>query len=314
MSDQALTVDEELRVEEDVDGALSPISQPDYDLSCSGHAENLAAYMHTISRKPLLTTLEEKRLARRVQSGCTHAKNKLIEHNMRLVIYNAKRFRGSGLEFEELIQEGTLGLIRAIEKFDPDQGYKLSTYATWWIRQKAGRAILDKGRSIRIPVHYQEQLRKLAQAENRLAKELCRKPSLQELATELSQPVQKVEQMLDTRRTAASLDAPVGRDGGSEEGYNAALEDFIADEELAAEVDEGVVSDLDRAGLRRALDGLGEPLRSVLILRYGLDGKESRTLQQIGDWLGISREVVRRYQQRAEKSLKQELSPTKARR
>ena len=132
------------------------------------HAESLAALLSTISRRPLLSPAAELRLTRRVAGGCPKAKNELIERNLRLVVHNVKRYRGLGLDFEELLQEGVLGLIRAAEKFDPEAGYKFSTYATWWIRQKASRAVFDKGRTVRIPVHYQEQLRKLREAEREL--------------------------------------------------------------------------------------------------------------------------------------------------
>lgn len=166
-------------VHEGEKGHLSPTSAARRSKSVSGYAYSLDSYMHTVSKKPLLPASEEKRLARKMQAGCQQSKNKLIEHNLRLVIHNAKKFRGQGLDFEELIQEGTLGLIRAraVEKFDPEAGYKLSTYATWWIRQKTGRALMDKGRPIRIPVHYHEQLRKLSQAENRLGSEVGREPT-----------------------------------------------------------------------------------------------------------------------------------------
>lgn len=306
MAEQIIYGEPDLQVEGGTLDGPSPTDHPgvaDYE---PHYTESLGAYMHTLAKKPLLSAAEERRLAYRAQSGSQYARDKLIEHNMRLVIHHAKRFRGRGLEFEELIQEGMLGLIRAIEKFDPDQGYKLSTYATWWINQKAGRAINDKGRTVRIPVHYHERLRKLSQAERRLAGELGREPTTTEIADELGTSAEKVRQMVETRLYIASLDAPVSGDAGSD-GGTSALADFLADEELGSEMVEGVAVAVDRANVRNSLAELPEPSRSVLILRYGLDGKECRTLQQIADWLGVSREVVRQYQKRAEKQLAHEL-------
>lgn len=319
MTDQTLVGEEEIHLEGAVDAGPSPTLSPDHHESISGYAESgyaesLAAYMHTVSAKPLLTATEEKRLARRVRSGCPRAKNKLIERNLRLVIHNVKRYRGLGLDFEELLQEGILGLIRAVEKFDPDQGYKLSTYATWWINQKASRAVFDKGRNIRIPVHYQEQLRKLREAERALGGANGREASTREIAGELNVGAEKVEEMVHTRRSIASLDAPAGEDGSSGEGQRSALGELLADDELAAEMAEGVVANLESADLRHAVQKISEPGRSVLIGRYGLDGEHYRSLQELADWLGFSREVVRQYQKRAEKNLRQKLSPGTKRR
>lgn len=271
------------------------------------YAESLSALLSTISRRPLLSPAAERRLARRVADGCPKAKNELLERNLRLVVHNVKRYRGLGLDFEELLQEGVLGLIRAAEKFDPEAGYKFSTYASWWINQKAGRAVMDKGRSIRIPVHYQEQLRKLREAERELTATRGREPDTGEVAGQLEVSSAKVEEMARIRQSITSLDAPV-KDGGSGAGESSALADLLADEELSAELSENAETKIDHAVVRRAVQELSEPHRSVLILRYGLDGEDGRTLQQIGEWLGVSREVTRKYQQRAEKQLKTTLT------
>lgn len=278
----------------------------DHEEHYPGHAESLAAYMHTVSQKPLLTAAEEKRLARRVQSGCPRARNKLIEHNMRLVIHNVKRFRGFGLDFEELLQEGTFGLIRAVEKFDPEMGYKFSTYATWWINQKAGRAIMDKGRSIRIPVHYQEQLRKLSRAENGLGADLGRQPTVGELATELELTEDKVAELLDRRRPIGSLDEPVSGSGpfsGSEQDVSDLIS-FIGDENQAEEAEEHLHYIERREKLWQCLFSLPERERYVLQRRYGLAGDGACTLEELAAELGTKREVIRQIQLRAQTRIK----------
>lgn len=268
------------------------------------HAESLAALLSTISRRPLLSPAAELRLTRRVAGGCPKAKNELIERNLRLVVHNVKRYRGLGLDFEELLQEGVLGLIRAAEKFDPEAGYKFSTYATWWIRQKASRAVFDKGRTVRIPVHYQEQLRKLREAERELTAVLGREPTTKEIAGVLEVSSEKVKEMVGRRRSITSLDAAVNPDGSSDRGESSSLAEFVADEDSSAELADEVEATLDHAVVREAVGEMSEPRRSVLILRYGLDGKGSRTLEQVGQWLGVNREAARQHQQRAEKQLK----------
>lgn len=284
---------------EDDLATVDPVEQPH-------HAESLEAYMHTISTKPLLSAAEEKRLARRVQAGCSRAKDELVQRNLRLVVYNARRFRGLGLEFEELIQEGTLGLIRAAEKFDPSKGYKFSTYATWWIRQKAGRAVMDKSRSVRIPVHYQESLRKLGQAENRLSATLGREPTTGELAEHLEVSARKARELLYHRRPVVSLDAPVtgSEDGGADDRDAPGVVSFVADEEQAGEAARMAEQSFEHGSLARSLAELPDGQRFIIERRYGLCGGPIWTLEALADELSIHREAVRKQQKRAELNLR----------
>ena len=290
-------------------GDLSPTSSARGSDSGSGYVQNLESYMRTVSRKPLLSASEEKRLARRAQTGCQHSTNKLIEHNLRLVIHNAKRFRGQGLDFEELIQEGTLGLIRAVEKFDPQAGYKLSTYATWWIRQKTGRALMDKGGPIRIPVHYHEQIRKLSQAENRVGAKMGREPTRKELGTELGLSPERVRELSQRRQSVGSLDAAAS---ASEDGREAdrdapSLLSYLAGGEQDAEPAEAAAVNIEASALRESIASLHEEERFVVCRRYGLDGNEVWTLQEVATELGTHREAARKHQKRAERKLREQL-------
>ena len=236
-------------------------------------------------RHQLLTAAQEVELAKRIERGDMEAKERMIQSNLRLVVSIAKNYRNQGLPFLDLIQEGTLGLIRAVEKFDWRRGFKFSTYATWWIRQAVARALADKARTIRMPVHIVERLQKINRAERSLWTQVGREPTLDEIADEASLTPQQVVEVRAAARASASLDAPIG------DADDAVLGDFVAGNEPLPE--ETVDTHLRRQALMRALGGLPEREREVVTLRYGIDGNEPRTLEEIGRRLGLTRERVR---------------------
>jgi len=259
-------------------------------------SDPLRLYVRQIGDGPLLTVAEERELARRKDAGDEDAKRKLIESNLRLVMSITRHYTKAGVPLLDLIQEGNLGLIRAVEKFDYRMGYKLSTYATWWIRQAVTRALADQGRTIRLPVHVAEQVRRLMRARRVLAQKINRDPTVEELATESGFPIERVIQLIDLVEDPVSLETPVG-DGESLYG------DLI--EDTKTESPDGATSDRLRAvELTDALDKLNPRMRFVLSARFGLDGQSARTLEEVGVDLGITRERVRQLESRALRELR----------
>ena len=255
----------------------------------------LQLFLREAGRHPLLTAAQEVELAKKIERGDPAAKQRMIQSNLRLVVSIAKNYRNQGLPFLDLIQEGTLGLIRAVEKFDWRRGYKFSTYATWWIRQAVARALADKARTIRMPVHIVERLQKLNRAERTLWASLGREPTLEEIADEANLPLQQAREVRAAARASASLDAPVG------DTDDAVLGDFVPGEGPLP--DEQVEESLRAQTLQIALRALPDRHRVVISLRYGLDDAEPRTLEDIGRRLGITRERVRQIEVEALKRL-----------
>ncbi len=245
----------------------------------------LQLFLREAGRHRLLTAAQEVALAKRIERGDAEAKSQMIQSNLRLVVSIAKNYRNQGLPFLDLIQEGTLGLIRAVEKFDWRRGFKFSTYATWWIRQAVARALADKGRTIRMPVHIVERMQKINRAERSLWTQLGREPTLEEIAEEASLTPQQIIEVRAAARASTSLDAPVGDQD------DAVFGDFVAGDEPLPE--ETVEVRMRRQALRSALASLPEREREVVTLRYGIDGREPRTLEEIGRCLGLTRERVR---------------------
>jgi RNA polymerase primary sigma factor len=245
----------------------------------------LQLFLREAGRHQLLTAAQEVELAKRIERGDVAAKQRMIQSNLRLVVSIAKNYRNQGLPFLDLIQEGTLGLIRAVEKFDWRRGYKFSTYATWWIRQAVARALADKARTIRMPVHIVERLQKMNRAERILWTQLGREPTLEEIADEASLPLQQAYEVRAAARASTSLDQPVG------EQEDAVFGDFVAGDGPLPE--EEVEVSLRSQALTQALGALAERERQVLVLRYGLDDSEPKTLEEIGRRLGLTRERVR---------------------
>ncbi len=256
----------------------------------------LKLYVRSIGGGPLLTRAEERELARRKDAGDDVAKRQLIEANLRLVMSITRNYTKAGVPLLDLIQEGNLGLIRAVEKFDYKMGYKLSTYATWWIRQSVTRALADQGRTIRLPVHVAEQVRRLLRSRRVLAQKLNREPTLAELTKESGLPEQRVTDLLELVEDPVSLDVPVG-DGESL--YGDLIEDMHS-----AQPEEKTAQSLRTKELVRALAHLNPRMRRVLALRFGLDGEKPQTLEEVGAGLGITRERVRQLESRALRELR----------
>jgi RNA polymerase primary sigma factor len=260
----------------------------------------LARYFGQIGRGRLLTHEEEIDLGRRAREGDKTARSKLIEKNLRLVIPIAKKYRGMGLPFGDLIQEGNIGLMRAADKFDPEKGFRFSTYATWWIRQAVQRAVADKGRTIRVPVHMGEKIRKMARTYNELSAQLQREPTDEEVAERLSWDIDRVKEVKSAIPDATSLNQPLSSDEGSSE-----LGDFVENERESG-ADGEVVRELETRRLIESVAGLPERQRRILVRRYGLDSEKPATLADLSEELEISRERVRQLQREAERALRNE--------
>jgi RNA polymerase primary sigma factor len=270
--------------------------KPEIDLTVEPSLDSLRLYLRSIGRVALLTAEQEVSLAKRIERGDMAAKQAMVEANLRLVVSIAKGYLGRGLTFLDLIQEGSLGLIRAVEKFDYRRGYKFSTYATWWIRQAVTRAIADKGRTIRIPVHMVEKLNKVVHVERQLVQSLGREPSPEEIAGELDCTPREVRDILRMSQQPISLEKPIGDEEESE------LGDFVEDQtaespfELAAE-------NLRKENVHRALAALPQREREVIEMRFGLTGGRPRTLEEVGRAFNVTRERIRQIENHTLKKL-----------
>ena len=262
-----------------------PVEAHEPSESSAASADSVRTYLKEIGGVSLLSAKDEVRLAKLIEKGDHDAKNALIEANLRLVVSVAKRYMGRGLNLLDLIQEGNLGLIRAVEKFDYRKGFKFSTYATWWIRQAVSRAIADQARTIRIPVHMVDAINRVTRTQRALAQDLGREPTLDEIGAELDLPPHKVEELLKLARETVSLEAPMGD-------TDASLADFIEDD--PQHQPEAIASEkIMREVLAKTLAGLPERERRIIELRYGLSGLEPMTLEQVGQEFGVTRERIR---------------------
>jgi RNA polymerase primary sigma factor len=269
---------------------------PKLDLTVEPSLDSLRLYLREIGKVPLLTADQEVYLAKRIERGDMFAKTQMIEANLRLVVSIAKSYLGRGLSFLDLIQEGSLGLIRAVEKFDYRKGYKFSTYATWWIRQAVTRAIADKARTIRIPVHMVEKLNKVVHIERQLVQRLGREPRPDEIAEELEMTTEEVREILRMSQLPVSLEKPIGEEEESE------LGDFVEDESAESPFDTATLS-LRREDVEHALSALPERERQVIELRFGLRGTQPCTLEEVGRAFGVTRERIRQIENNTLKKL-----------
>ncbi len=283
----------ELAEEEDVDVEKIDLSVPD-SISIE---DPVRMYLKEIGKVPLLTAEEEVDLAKKMELGDLEAKKRLAEANLRLVVSIAKRYVGRGMLFLDLIQEGNLGLIKAVEKFDYRKGYKFSTYATWWIRQAITRAIADQARTIRIPVHMVETINKLIRVSRQLLQELGREPSPEEIAVEMNMPVERVREILKISQEPVSLETPIGEEEDSH------LGDFIQDDNVPVPADAAAFT-LLREQLVEVLGTLTEREQKVLRLRFGLDDGRARTLEEVGKEFSVTRERIRQIEAKALRKLR----------
>ncbi len=261
--------------------------------------DSVKLYLREIGKIPLLTSEEEFELAQKIINGTEKekkkAKDKMAESNMRLVVSIAKRYSGRGLDFLDLIQEGNTGLLRAVEKFDPDKGFKFSTYATWWIRQAITRAIADQARTIRIPVHMVETINKVLRTQRRLTQELNREPTTEEIAKAMGMEPEKIEYVMKIKQDIASLDASVGRDG---EDDDSSLGDFIEDEDRVSPED-SAATQLLKEQIASILQTLTDREQKIIKMRFGIGGGKSHTLEEVGAEFSVTRERIRQIEAKA---------------
>ena len=310
--DTILPVEDDDPIIDSSGGPLSDIDEPaidelvdeeedDIDTLNSGQYfddvsdDSVRLYLREIGKFPLLTAEEELNLSRKAAAGDKKAKDKMAEYNMRLVVSIAKRYSGRGLDFLDLIQEGNTGLLRAVEKFDPEKGFKFSTYATWWIRQAITRAIADQARTIRIPVHMVETINKLLRTQRRMTQELNREPTIEELAKELEMEPDKVEYVIKIKQDITSLDAGVGRDGEDEDSV---LGDFIEDED-GETPETSAANQLLKEQVQAILSTLSEREQKIVRMRFGLDNGKSHTLEEVGQEFAVTRERIRQIEAKA---------------
>src|SRR6201990_1962088 len=277
-------------------GSRAESKKEELDLTVEPSLDSLRLYLRSIGRVDLLTAAQEVELAKRIERGDMLAKRQMVEANLRLVVSIAKGYLGRGLSFLDLIQEGSLGLIRAVEKFDYRRGYKFSTYATWWIRQAVTRAIADKARTIRIPVHMVEKLNKGVHVERQLVQEFGREPTPDEIAAELEWTAREVKDILRIAQLPISLEKPIGEEDDSE------LGDFVEDDQAESPFEQAS-ENLRRENVRRALDALPPREREVIEMRYGLRGQKARTLEEVGRAFGVTRERIRQIENNTLKKL-----------
>ena len=257
--------------------------------------DSVRLYLREIGKIPLLTLEEEQKLAKQIVKGNKKAKDKMVESNMRLVVSIAKRYSGRGLDFLDLIQEGNTGLLRAVEKFDPENGFKFSTYATGWIRQAITRAIADQARTIRIPVHMVETINKVLRSSRKLTQELNREPTIEEIAKEMDMEPEKVDYVMKIKQDIASLDASVGRDGEEEDSV---LGDFVEDEERDSPEDTAA-NQILKEQLAEILTTLSEREQKIIKLRFGIGGGRPHTLEEVGNEFSVTRERIRQIEAKA---------------
>ena len=257
--------------------------------------DSVRLYLREIGKIPLLTPEEEADLAQRIVKGDKKAKDKMVESNMRLVVSIAKRYGGRGLDFLDLIQEGNTGLLRAVEKFDPEKGFKFSTYATWWVRQAITRAIADQARTIRIPVHMVETINKVLRTTRKLTSELNREPTNEEIAKELDMEPEKIDYVMRIKQDIASLDASVGREGDDEDSV---LGDFVEDEERDSPED-SAANQILKEQLSEIIATLTETEQKIIRLRFGIGGGRPHTLEEVGNEFDVTRERIRQIEAKA---------------
>ena len=302
MSDDITTKPVNLNEDDDFDPTLIDEEESeDLDSLTTGQYlddvsdDSVRLYLREIGKIPLLSAEEEMDLARRIVEGDKKAKDKMAEANMRLVVSIAKRYSGRGLDFLDLIQEGNTGLLRAVEKFDPDKGFKFSTYATWWIRQAITRAIADQARTIRIPVHMVETINKVLRTQRRMTQELNREPTIEELSKELDMEPEKIEYVIKIKQDISSLDAGVGRDG---EDDDSVLQDFIVDEDTVSPED-SASNQLLKEQVQEILSSLSDREQKIVRMRFGLDNGKNHTLEEVGQEFAVTRERIRQIEAKA---------------